>query len=135
MILAPQGQPHFYEEKAKAIRDVRRVPFTVGGFSYRQGQGGRQMSLRIAKEEFSRLKARFLKQAVTAPVENLVGELLSLSVLRYATVGQQMVMLVKSNNRVRHLAGLEQVPIQCVLSSNLRYARYARVKQVEDSNG
>lgn len=122
VILATQGEHQFFAEEAKSIRDVRRVPLAVGGYSisYRQaGERGR-VSVRITHQDFQRLKAHFVRQAVRSSVDDLARALLSLSVLRYAGVRSQMACLVKSVNLARRLAGLEPLPMQFAFAAGLR---------------
>jgi hypothetical protein len=116
VILATQGEHRFFVEEAKNIRDVRRVPLVVGGYSisYRQVGERARVSVRITHEDFQRLKAHFVRQSVRSSVEELAHELLSLSVLRYAATSAHGMKRRKPQPRVGGRRRFSQRNEMCV---------------------
>ena len=83
VLLATHGVHAFYEQEAKAIRDVRRVPIKFGGYSiaYKLGHYKRKSfpgdrataddkwhaRVQIGRETYTELKAYFLEMASPVP--------------------------------------------------------------------
>ena len=113
-ILATHGEHPFFGEEAKQIRDIRKYPLHFMGYSIgcRRGRHGRRLhaSVRIHRNRFHELKARFERMAVHGSVEELWGELRAIPFEPYAPVRDQMRMMLRAVNRRRKAAGLELVP-------------------------
>lgn len=117
VIVATHGEHRFFEDEGPAIRDVRRSPFKLGGYSisYWMDGGEGHVSVRIEKERFLQLMEYLLKRAQAASVEDLAEELCSFSFPSFAPVRRQLFSLVCAINRVRNVAGLESIPPVAVL--------------------
>ena len=112
VLLATHGEHPFFTEEGSQIRDLRRVPLKVEGYSV-AFRGGR-VSVRIERDEYRGLKAYFLGLAVRRSVEALSDELASLPYEPYAPVRRQMLGLLGTVNRARRGGGLEDVPLKCL---------------------
>jgi hypothetical protein len=114
VIVANQGVHPFFAAEAEILRDFRRQPVSFMGYSIgcrrERGGGEYHASVRINKERFAELKARFLRVAVQRTVAELRSDLLHLPFEPYAPVRVQLCGLVRGINRRRKLAGLELVP-------------------------
>lgn len=112
VLVATHGRHHFFVQEASVIRDVRRVPIKIGGYSvsYRGGHP----HVRIAQDEYNRLKSYFVGISVSRSVANLERELMTLSFEPYAPVRRQFLNLHRAVNRARRTAGFDLVPINCL---------------------
>jgi hypothetical protein len=112
VLLATHGSHSFFTEEARAIRDVRRVPVKVGGYavSYRGGHP----HVRIAQDEYTRLKSYLLDLSVRRSSETLSREFLRLPFEPYAPVRRQLLNLHRAVNRARKTAGYELLPMTCL---------------------
>lgn len=133
-IFATHGKHEFFEHEEKNIRDARRVPITVGGYSLSAKKGGflkKQSSdaepvpdgkmrsrVLIAKQEFRDLCGYFLERACHRSSESLAGELFRLPYEPYAPIRRQQLRLLRLINEKRQRAGFEKLP-----STVLRYKR------------
>lgn len=124
-LLATHGTHHFFAEEASRIRDVRRIPIQVGGYSLTVKQGGflkrdskeRQavkdhrlrVRVQIARAEYGRWKAYFLELARHRRADALSAELSLLPFEPYAPIRKQLLNLVRLINQVRRAAGFQQV--------------------------
>jgi len=117
VIIATHGEHRFFEDEARAIQDIRRLPFRCGGYSvgYRDFRGKGHVSVRIEKERFEQLKSYLLCRSVNASVEDLEVELRTFAFPSFAPVRRQLVSLLCAMNRVRKVAGLESIPLAAVL--------------------
>jgi hypothetical protein len=122
VIIASHGLHPFFAAEAAQLSDIRRQPLSFMGYSIgcRRARGGGEYhaSVRINRERFKELKARFHEVAVHRSVEELCSDLLHLPFEPYAPVRVQLLGLLRGINRSRKLAGLELVP-----SSALRLHR------------
>ena len=112
VLLATHGEHPFFAEEGEQIRDLRRVPLKVEGYSV-AFRGGR-VSVRIERDEYRGLKAYFHGLALRRPVETLADELASLPFEPYAPVRRQMLGLLGTVNRARRAAGRDVVPLTCL---------------------
>lgn len=112
VLIATHGQHWFFEAEAKAIRDIRRVPFKLGGYSvsFRNGHA----SVRIDQETYKRLKAYFTELALRRPADVVAEELRLLPYEPYAPVRRQLLNLLRAVNRLRKQAGFEPLPPACL---------------------
>ncbi len=120
VLIATKGRHKFYERES-GIRDIRRHPIRYGGYSisYRRGADRkRHVSVRIAPDEYLRLKAHLVGLARHRSVENLWAEFLRLRFEPYAPVRRQLLNILRAVNRLRREAGFEPVPV-----SALRFRR------------
>jgi hypothetical protein len=112
VLLATHGSHSFFTEEAGAIRDIRRVPIKVGGYavSYRGGHP----HVRIANDEYNRLKSYLLDLSVRRSSETLAREFFRLPFEPYAPVRRQVLNLHRAVNRARKTAGYELLPMTCL---------------------
>ena len=112
VLIATHGQHWFFEAEAKAIRDIRRVPFKLGGYSvsFRNGHA----SVRIDQETYKRLKAYFAELALRRPADVVAEELRLLPYEPYAPIRRQELNLLRTVNRIRTQAGFEPLIPSCL---------------------
>jgi hypothetical protein len=114
VIIASHGVHPFFAAEGKRLRDIRRHPISFKGYSIgcRRARGGGEYhaSVRINRDRFAELKARFQCVAVKCTVEELCFDLRHLPFEPYAPVRCQLFGLVRASNRRRKEAGLELVP-------------------------
>ena len=125
LLLATHGFHPFYDDEAKSIRDVRRIPIKVEGYSITVARGGYlrklpeggpaprdtkwRVRVQIEAEVYKGLKAYFEDIAVHRTARQLAAELADLPFEPYAPVRRQLLNLVRYVNQRRAVAGLEPV--------------------------
>jgi hypothetical protein len=125
VLLATHGQHRFFEEERSNLRDARRVPIQVGGYSLsvKRGQflrkklgeeepkpdGKYRVRVQIARERYREMRAYFLSIACNRTVENLARELWNVPFEPYAPVRKQLLNLVRVVNEKRLAAGYAPV--------------------------
>lgn len=109
LLMATHGKHRFFEEEAGQVRDARRVAIRYAGYSlsFRNGRA----SVRIAPDEYARLKANFLERACRCSERALLSELAALPFQPYAPIRSQVLCVWRSMNRRRRAAGLPLVAI------------------------
>jgi hypothetical protein len=121
-ILATKGQHRFFEEEAASIRDIRRIPLRIGGYSISYRRGGRTHAgevdsrwhahVEIERSRYLELKAHLLHLAVHRSPENLALAFYELPFEPYAPIRRQLLVLLRDVNRVRKHAGFAKVPVE-----------------------
>lgn len=108
VLLATHGEHAFFEREAGQVRDARRAPIRIAGYSvsYR----GTHPHVRIEQGEYLRLKAHLCELARHWAGDIVAGELAKLPFEPYAPVRGQLLSLWRSVNRVRLERGFELVP-------------------------
>jgi hypothetical protein len=118
VLIATHGGHRFFEEEGAQIRDIRREPLRYANYqvSARMGADRRLHShVRIADEDYRRLKAYLLDVGVHRSREALEEFLYKLPFEPYAPVRRQVWNLVRAANRVRRAASFELLdPKRCV---------------------
>lgn len=111
LLIATHGEHLFFVRERRMIRDVRRVPIRVGGYSiaYRNGR----VSVRIEQLEYRRLKDAFAQRSLGRK-ERLEADFASLPYEPYAPVRSQLLGVLRAVNRRRAVAGLPSVARDCV---------------------
>jgi hypothetical protein len=133
-IFATHGKHLFFDHELNNIRDARKVPILVGGYSLGVKQGGvlRKTSrdeqpvadgkmrarVQIARKEFRDLCGDFLEKACHRSAESLAAELFRFPYEPYAPVRRQQLNLLRLINKKRQHAGFEKLS-----PSVLRYKR------------
>ncbi len=112
VLIATHGLHPFFDEEERNIRDVRRVPLKVFGYSL--GHSGGHAHVRIEREEYKRLKAYFLDIAKHRRAEHLADEFRSLPFEPYAPIRRQLLGLLRAVNRERTEAGYELVGLDAL---------------------
>jgi hypothetical protein len=112
VLIATHGQHWFFQAEAKAIRDIRRVPFKLGGYSvsFRNGHA----SVRIDQETYKRLKAYFTELALRRPADVVAEELRTLPFEPYAPIRRQLLNLLRGVNHLREQVGHEVLTSSCL---------------------
>lgn len=113
VLIGTKGRHEFFE-KEQCILDVRRFPIRYAGYSisYRRGVDRKwHVSVRIAPDEYLRLKNYFLGLAVHRSVENLSAEFQRIPFEPYAAIRRQLLNILRSVNRARYEAGFELVSV------------------------
>ena len=116
VIIATRGAHEFFERESN-IRDVRRTPIRYGGYSisYRRGVDRKwHASVRIAPDEYLRLKSYLVGLAVHRSVENLTVVFARIPFEPYAPVRRQLLNILRAVNRSRKQAGFEPVPVSAI---------------------
>ena len=103
VLIATHGRHPFFEEEAVNVRDIRRVPFKLGGYSvsYRNGHA----SVRIDQESYKRLKAYLTDLATRRWAEHMTDEFRMLHFEPYAPIRRQRLKVLRAVKRVRRQAG------------------------------
>ena len=106
---ARMRQDETLRASARAGRDIRGVPFKLGGYSvsYRNGHA----RVRIDQESYKGLKAYLVDLAPRRSVEAMTEEFGMLRFEPYAPVRRQLLNLLRAVNRTRKRAGFETVPV------------------------
>lgn len=112
ILISTHGQHRFFKDEARQIRDIRRVPFKLGGYSVSHRNG--HASVRIDQETYRRLKVYLTDLAVRRSAEHMAEEFRMLHFEPYAPVRRQLLNLVRAVNRARKQAGFESMPVECL---------------------
>jgi hypothetical protein len=120
VLLATHGQHRFFEEEAVCIRDVRRIPLKVAGYSVSYRRGGQvsdgkadvkwHSHVEIDREWYKVLQAWFLDTAARRSAEKVALDFYRFPFEPYAPVRRQMLGLLRKVNVARKKAGFEQLP-------------------------
>lgn len=99
VLLATHGKHLFFEREAGQIRDARRVPIRIGGYSvsYRGGHA----HVRIEQGEYKRLKSHLVQVSHEPRREVVVEQFNRIRYVPYAPVRRQLLNLLRAVNRVR----------------------------------
>jgi len=118
VIIATHGVHPFFAAEAARLHDIRRSPISFMSYSIgcrrARGGGAYHASVRIHRERFEDLKARFQVAATHLGVEELCALLQTLRFEPYAPVRVQFCGLLRAINERRKLAGLELVPLSAL---------------------
>ena len=112
VLIATHGLHPFFDEEAVNIRDIRRVPFKLGGYSVSHRNG--HASVRIDQEAYKRLKVYLTDLAPRRSVEHMIEEFRMLEFEPYAPIRRQLLNLLRAVNRERKRAGFDTVPVDCL---------------------
>jgi len=112
VLLATHGKHAFFDEEAGQVRDARRVPIKVAGYSLSVRSG--RVSVRIEPSEYRWLKAWFLERACHRTAATLAAEFAGVGFQPYAPVRVQLLNIWRAVNRARAIAGFDRVPIEAV---------------------
>lgn len=113
VLCATAGRHDFFTAHAGQVRRIHDAPVAFGGYSigYHRGFDGTwHVSVRIHPERYRDLKARLLDIATRRSGDQLAGEFARLHFEPYAPVRRQLLNLLRGVNRVRKVAGLEELP-------------------------
>jgi hypothetical protein len=126
LLLATHGEHRLKIEEAKNLRDVRKVPIVIGGYSLnvRRGEflkkkvvedtatpdGRNRVRVLIAREAYRKLRARLLGRCCHLSAEALGRDLWNVPFEPYAPVRKQLLKLLRAVNEKRRQAGLSKIP-------------------------
>jgi hypothetical protein len=111
LLLATHGEHLFFVREESMIRDIRRRPIRVAGYSIGYGNG--RVSVRIERAEYRMVKDAFVKRALNSK-ERLEAAFSSLPYEPYAPVRSQLLAVLRAVNRRRILAGFPALDKKCV---------------------
>lgn len=117
LVMATKGAHPFFQEEAASIRDARKVPIRVGGYSIsvRKGPDGRLHShVRIDRAPYAELMARYLERCNRLSTARLASELYRLPYEPYAPVRRQYLILLRRINAVRKAHGRQTIPVEAL---------------------
>jgi hypothetical protein len=117
VIAATHGTHRFFQDEGTQVRDIRRFPFRLGGYTvgFKEGDTRSYVSVKIEKERFDQLTEYLGSRAIAAPVEELVHEIQSFGFPLFGPVRRQLFVLVNTINNTRKTAGLEKIPWRVVV--------------------
>jgi hypothetical protein len=120
VILATGGKHPFREIEAGAVRDIRRVPIKIWGYSVSYRRGGRTRKgerdprwhahVEIDRERYKELRDHFLDLAVHRTAEDLALEFYHVPFEPYAPIRRQLLNILRAVNRKRKAAGYSLLP-------------------------
>lgn len=121
VLLASHGRHRLFDEEGHNVRDVRRVPIQVGGYSLsvKRGQflkkdstenapspdGKLRVRVQLSRERYREFSAYFLGIACHRSAENLAREFWNVPYEPYAPVRKQLLNLLRLVNGRRQTAG------------------------------
>ncbi len=100
VLMATKGRHEFFTLES-GVRDIRRVPLRVAGYSisYRRGVDRRyHVSVRIAPDEYLKLKSYLVGLATHRSVENLIAEFRRIPFEPYAPIRRQLLNILRAVN-------------------------------------
>jgi hypothetical protein len=112
VLLATHGTHPFFEREGGRVRDVRREPLKIAGYSI--GYRANAVRVHIERERYLDLRAYFTEVATRRAKEFLEGELHALPWEPYAPVKGQYYSLYKLINERRGAANLPPLSPLCV---------------------
>ena len=114
VLVATHGEHPFFGREGRLIRDFRRTPLRILGYSLScrpaRNRATLHASVRIERRRFDEIRIQFRSWALPRSVEFLAGQFRSLPYEPYAPVRDQFRILLRDVNRRRKQAGLEAVP-------------------------
>ncbi len=120
VLIATHGKHRFFEEEGESIRDIRRVPLKIAGYSisFRPGKSGTadkadgrgHSHVAIGQERFKELQAWFSELALRQSASRLTYEFYRFPYEPYAPIRRQMLRLLRTVNEVRKRNGREALP-------------------------
>lgn len=121
VMVATAGEHRWFEEERGQIRDARKIPLKIAGYSIGlcggatpSGRNRHRVRVTLRRSTYNDLKAYFLDLATHRSAENLRAELWSLPFEPYSGVRRQLVNIVRAVNRERKRAGFEAIPYSAV---------------------
>lgn len=120
VLFATQGEHEFYREEAGLVRCIRTVPLRYAGYSLSYRPGGRTRKgerdprwhahVQMDRERYQEMKAWFEQYAARRKADWLSECLSRIPYEPYAPVRRQKLNILRSVNRRRKAAGLDQIP-------------------------
>jgi hypothetical protein len=133
VMLATSGQHEWYQTERANIRDVRRVPLVVCGYSITLADGGNRLNrdktpgvlgpekdtkkrvrIQISKARYRELKAELLLHARNRSEEWYRMRFYHVGFEPYAPIRQQLLELLRLVNKARGTHGLKKIAPDCI---------------------
>jgi hypothetical protein len=122
VLIATHGKHRFFEEEGESVRDIRRVPLKIAGYSISFRPGNKQRSgkadekghshIAIGLEQFKELQAWFAEIAARQSTARLGLEFYRFPYEPYAPIRRQMLRLLRIVNEVRKRKGFDTLPYE-----------------------
>lgn len=114
ILLATRGHHLFFREEKARIRDARKVPIRLGGYSLmcrRDGMDKKRYRVRVqvSREAYRKWLEYYVSRARELSAERLARELYGFPFEPYAPVRRQMLTILRVVNNVRSELGLEKL--------------------------
>jgi hypothetical protein len=126
-LLATHGEHAFFQDEGERVRDIRKTPLQLGGYSLTIRRGGflkrmpgdekamvdgkYRVRVQIGREHYRELKAYFLDIATHRSSKALEKEFQRVAFEPYAPIRKQLLNLLRLVNSLRTPAGYTKVPI------------------------
>lgn len=117
--MATKGEHPFFEQEAD-IKDIRKIPIKVGGYSISFRRDGRPKSIadhqqyrvhvRIDDDHYKEMTAKFDRFSTRMSANGLAAKLYKIPFQGYAPIRRQLCQLLRQVNRKQHRSGLTQLP-------------------------
>ncbi len=124
VIMATRGRHAFFEAEAGALRDIRRCPIRIGGYSVSYRRGGRlrrgdpdgrfHAHVEIERRVYLELKAYFVEKALRHSSERIALAFYQLPFEPYAPIRRQMLNVLRAVNKARKAAAYSLVPVEAL---------------------
>lgn len=121
VMLATEGKHRWFDDEHEQIRDARRVPLKIAGYSIslrgnptKHGRTPHHVHVELRRTAYKDVKAYFLDLATHRSEAMLTRELWSLPFEPYAPVRRQMLNIVREVNRLRKKAGFSRIPFDAI---------------------
>jgi hypothetical protein len=111
VLLATVGKHRFFVDELEVIRDLRSTPIVVSGYSI--GYRGKSAHVRIAREEYLRIKSYFINTACHS-ADRIEAVIRGLPFEPYAPVRWQLYSILRAINHKRASTGLPLVSARCI---------------------
>lgn len=130
ILLATHGRHPFFDAEERNIKDARRIPIKIGGYSI--SHAGGHCQVRIRREEIVRLRARLLELATHRSALAMGSEFGRIPFEPYHRVRRQLLRILRAVNRERKVAGFSRIPYG-VIRYKRRIVRVFEPAEVEDA--
>lgn len=130
IVVATHGKHLFFEQEAKSVRDIRRVPLQFHGYSISVKRGGflkkeegeaeptedkrHRVRVLIGREAFNDLSSELLDLATHRTAEKLRWAFWNQPFEPYAPIRRQLLRVLRAVNAKRAAMGYEKLPSDCI---------------------
>lgn len=108
VMVATVGRHRFFDDNAASIRNFRRHPLVVGGYSI--AIKADKLHVQLADDFYRELRGYLVNQAVHRSLARLVQEFYELPVEPFGPVQRQLRKILREVNAERKVAGMAKVP-------------------------
>ena len=135
ILMSTKGEHRFFAEEAD-IKDIRKFPIKVGGYSISFRREGRpkcvadnsqyRVHVRIDDDHYKELTAKFNHFATRMSANVIAAKFYEIPFQGYAPIRRQLCQLLRQVNKKRRRSGLSQLPTE-VLHFDRRQPRKAQL--------